>query len=204
MKKWVIIGLSLFFIGLIVCVVGLANANYNFKINEVLKQEIKEYVYNETEFDSIEYDGKVADIRIKTSTTNEVVVTTKTKGNIKFELKVIDKTLNIEQDILGGFNNNICEIVIEIPSDKNIDIEINNNIGDIDINKVKSENIYISINVGSIEINNVDFNELDIRTSVGDIEIDLIDSKDNYTINNKGNGSKIIKAKANVGEVEVE
>lgn len=204
MKKWLIIGSVLFFIGIIVCVIGLANANYNFNINEIFQQETEEYTYSENEINSIEYDGKVGNIRVISSTKKDIVIKIKIKGNLKFDLNVKNEILYINQDIFGSFNSNICEVVIEIPSSKNVDLEIKNNVGDIDINRVKSHNIYVNINVGSIEINNVDFNDLDIRTSVGDIEIDLIDSKNNYVVNGKGTGSKIIKARANIGEIEIE
>ena len=205
MKKWLIIGFSLIFIGFAMSIIGLVNDGFDFQINNIINKETKTYTYSEENIEAIEYEGKIGQIKIVSVSSEDVKITIKRSFNIDFKLEVEDNVIRINQIMGIGFGDSedASEVTIYIPSDNNIDINIMTNIGDVEISNVKSNNINVSINVGDIDIDNVEFTNLTVVVSIGDIDISLIDSKDNYIINGKGNGNKEIKANTNIGELEI-
>ena len=205
MKKniHIIIGLILIFIGLVISVFGLINTGINFNPNSFKGQITMTHDFEFVELNSIIYEGHVGDIEVIRTNTEFIKVKTKRNPSAKLDLKTIDGVLYIKQDEISLVGNNECEIIIEMPKDKTIDLSVSINLGEVEIKNSNIKNINISINVGEVDIDNVNFTNLYVFVSVGDIDINTGDTKDNYTINGEGSGSKIINANTNLGELNI-
>ena len=203
LKYFIISGLLLIVIGLVACMVGYTNEGFDQSFDE-LTTEVSTKTYSLEEVSKISFDSNVDELKIISSTGNEIKITTSVKGGFYYDMNVEGKVLNIEKDSNSIFTNGSCEVVIEIPSSAIIDLEINVDTGEVDIENIKSSNINVEVNVGNAEIKNTDFVNLDVEVEVGDIDLNLMGSSSDYTINGKGTGSKIIKTKTDIGETDIE
>lgn len=205
MKKnvHVIIGLILIFAGLLTTITGLTNIGFKFENGSFRGEIIKGYYYDVVELKGIVYEGHVGDIEVKRTSTEFIKVTTINSSGAKLELKDVDNILYIKQSEVNIIGNKKCNIIVEMPKDKTIDLTVNVNVGEVEIENSSVDNINISINVGDVEIENAYFTNLNVVVSVGDIDINTPDTKNNYVINGEGSGSKTINAITKYGELNI-
>ena len=221
-------------IGFIFCIPVLVGTEIYKSITDEIKKEdnlLKDTVkkeINDLEFSKINIDINTCNIRIdageefKLKTNDEKLVTS------------LDNTvLNIESDNKNIFNKNKCKLDIVIPEEiinilsiKNkygdIKISINNNVGDINVNKSKFNTVLINNSVGNIDVDANINEELNIISSIGDITLMINDSIDNYKSNvtkkigsilidgvnyskdaSVGNGDKKININSTIGGVSL-
>lgn len=139
--------------------------------------------------------------------------------------EVVNGQLQINQQIKKGKSGNQnCKIVITVPPRTDIKlIDIESNVGDVDVRDITGDELEVSLNVGEVELHNIDFNDIDVNNNVGEVSIRLTDDVDNYTLRlssdigavsvkgnsykhhyeSKGDTSKKISASTNVGAVSV-
>ena len=117
-----------------------------------------------------------------------------------------------------------CRLVITIPSGTCLDsVYINTNVGDVKLKEIEAKSIDINVNVGEIDVRRVDFETICCESNVGEISINPREGIDDYAItastdvgevnvdgrsykrsfNQRGSDNKKIKAKANVGEINI-
>ena len=221
-------------IGFIFCIPVLVGTEIYKSITDEIKKEdnlLKDTVkkeINDLEFSKINIDINTCNISIdageefKLKTNDEKLVTS------------LDNTvLNIESDNKNIFNKNKCKLDIVIPEEiinilsiKNkygdIKISINNNVGDINVNKSKFNTVLINNSVGNIDVDANINEELNIISSIGDITLMINDSIDNYKSNvtkkigsilidgvnyskdaSVGNGDKKININSTIGGVSL-
>lgn len=120
--------------------------------------------------------------------------------------------------------NHNCKIVITVPSGADIkSLDIESNVGDVDIRNITGNKLNVSLNIGEVELYNIDFNNIEVTNNIGEVSVKTADDIENYTlrlssdigaVNVKGNSyrhhyeakgdnSKKINAVTNIGAVSV-
>lgn len=203
--------LSIIVIVLTIFMINMLNGNFNIKnlnfFTNVSNELVVDEVYDNT-FNKIDIRANAGDIYIKESLNNEVKVIVYGDKN-RTSVSVGDNELLIESKIKSCvgicFNRKMAKIELYLPSDNEGSIEIKNNYGDIDIDSFKNMDINIDEDCGNIEISNA--NKVDIKQSAGDIEIGEV--TDIIVKNNLGD-TKIEKVnnylniKSDCGDVEID
>jgi len=131
---------------------------------------------------------------------------------------------NRKNKFLFGFKSRHCHVVITIPSNTVLEsIELDSNVGDVKLRRIKAKNIQLKLNVGEISVRNTDFDIIDAETNVGEISIDTLENIESYDLllssdvgeinasgkrigknfRDSGNKSKKISARTNVGEINI-
>lgn len=179
------------------------------------------------DFDSISIDGNIMELSFESCDNNyegELSVHYN-KEKLEPNIYVKDNTLFINQNISGNLSgNNHCIVRIVIPENLYLNSsKIKVNVGEIEINNLNSKEIDVQTNVGEIDVEDSYFNYIFCKTNVGEINIEPKKSLDEYDLtlesnvgrinvvdehfkgsyNKKGNSSKYIKAKTNVGEINI-
>lgn len=178
-------------------------------------------------FDSISIDGKLIEISIESSSENNdgTIYIYYNKKDLAPKVSVKDSTLIIEQNSSHNFMGiNHCNIKISIPDDyklKKSDIKLN--VGTINISNLFSDDLQIKTNVGEIDISNCNFLSFYGKSNIGEIDIQTVNPVEDYELNletnlgeinvgndnhsknynQKGNSSKSIIAKSNIGEISI-
>ena len=124
------------------------------------------------DFDSIEFDTDVADISIKEGTDYKIHY--RCTKNMIPEWQVADKKLKVinkKKEILFGVNNN-CRIEITVPRGSELTlVNIQNDVGDVEIDGILTKECNVESNVGDIDLNNVTMENSVMNSDTGDIEI---------------------------------
>ena len=186
----------------------------------------KKGVLNKTlnEFSEIKINASIGAIRIQEGSEYHLEAVY-TKPFLKPEYQITNGVLQINQHTKKTKSgNNSCKIVITVPSGKKLgSLDLNSNVGDVDVRDICGDTLNVNLNVGEIELHNVDFNDIDANNNVGEISIRVSDDIDNYSlsissdlgaVNAKGNSykhhyetrgdkSKKITADTNIGAVTV-
>ena len=227
-----IVFLSLIAISLLVFMISVINGSFNIKSFSNSYKVSNSIIYNETynqDFEDIVVNTNSSDINIYNSDSNEIKVLIYGKEN-KADVSNNNNTLNIsykEKSCIGFcFNNTISKIEIYIPSTYSNIISINNDYGDINIDKFsnatinieedcgdvkvkEANNITIENDYGDIKINKVN-NYLNIKEDCGDVKIDNLNINKNSKIYNDYGDIKIdntndiyIKAKTDLGDTKI-
>lgn len=123
-------------------------------------------------FDRIEFDTDVADISIKEGTDYKIHY--RCTKNMIPEWQVADKKLKVinkKKEILFGVNNN-CRIEITVPRGSELTlVNIQNDVGDVEIDGILTKECNVESNVGDIDLNNVTMENSVMNSDTGDIEI---------------------------------
>ena len=138
--------------------------------------------------------------------------------NNKLEIKQTKK----KPSVTNGNQN--CKVIVTLPAGTNLNfIDINSNVGEIQIRDIDAEKIDIDLNVGEIGVRNSAFEKLDIDNNVGEVNVRSKNKLDDYDISlatdvgqvnvngrshkrsysQSGKGSKKIKVNTNVGEINI-
>lgn len=112
------------------------------------------------------------------------------------EISISDDKLSISQKgPFIGFRNNICKIKLYIPENSSLGtVKIENDVGDIKINKLSCAKLNVESDVGNISVKNINCNKINLNTDVGNIKLETKDNLDNYNI----------YAKSDVGDIFIE
>ena len=115
-------------------------------------------------------------------------------------------------------------IILSVPVGARLDfVQIDSDVGDIEISDICGDNMKIDLNVGEIELENVDFNDINIENNVGEVRIRPAGNLSDYSLflstdvgkvnvgresykkvyEAKGDASKSISVDNNVGEITV-
>lgn len=215
-------------IGIITVTCIIAGSVYHLnKISNYLKDN-DEIEYSEeielNDFNNISIDGKVLKVVIKSGDSFNYEIDC-TKERLIPSVSISKNILEIKQDNIGHIHsNNNCKITITIPRDKILgDIDIDVNVGEIEISDISANDVDIENNVGEIKIKDVTFEKLEADSNVGEISLYGVNDLSNYNLsfnsnigpikvgNNKFKGSytntvnslKEITLSTNVGNINV-
>lgn len=178
------------------------------------------------DFDSIRIDGKVVAVSVERGNSFTVDVAY-TKESLRPEYKVTGETLVVSQPYHKARKavNGQCKIIIKVPFGTKLeDVDINVNVGAIQIQDIDTEDVVINTDVGAITIDNVVFKKLKATSDVGAINVNLVDSLSVYGINAKtdlggiqvggksarrkyvqnGTSDKTIKISTDIGGIEIQ
>ena len=193
-KKAFIISLSVAFI-MLVCIGitafvivkngdKIASINLNYKVSKRIISD-EEYDIN---FDKLNVITDASKIEIKNADSDKVrVVVYSNKDNLKIK-KEDNLSINInnmKKCKLFCINVTIPRVVIYLPNDFNNKINIENKLGDIEIDNINKVNIKNKL--GDIKIDSVD--NATINNDLGDIQINKV--------------NKYLKIKENMGDVKI-
>ena len=203
LKGFIITGLLLIVAGFIVSIVGFSNEEFDLG-NIGFAPTIETYQYNVDEIDTIIYDSDVDELEIRPAAGNQIQIITKCVNGFGYTINIEGKSLVIEQFSDSIFANDSCEVIIEIPQNALVNLDIEIDTGEVEIKNVKASNVSVLLDIGNVDITSVSFSNLNVEVDVGDIDINLNGSPADYTINGKGTGSKIVTAKTDIGELDIE
>ena len=186
----IVLLLTVLIILLLVVIFSLIKIVDNNK-KDLSSKEIKKVIekkYNLEEIDTITFDFKRANVVIKTSNTNELVITQKTKEE-KFYL---DESISSNIISFGEnsyiFDGKNKKYIIQIPRDYTGNLYVTNGFGEISILNVKTS-FYVDNNSGGVNIYKCD--NVRIKDVSGDIDLDGVNgdtiissSTGNITLNN--------------------
>lgn len=203
------------------------NRSLNFKTKELLTYN---KIYELNEFNNIKIDTYNFDIEIKENDNNNVKLEVfSTKGK-KTDSSINNNTLNISNkeklDLCIGFCFNPSEkIVLYLPKDINIDINVDTNSGDLKIDEFENVNLIlesdsgdlyakflnsVNANLDSGDIKIVKVNILNAETDSGDILVDEFNISNNSSIKTDS-GDVVIRsitdsfvdAKSDSGDIKI-
>lgn len=207
------------------------NGKYNWKKNikvswdsEEFENE-KEYSKALEEFTEIDIDARILAVEIERAE-KYWAYASYNKDFLEPKIRIQNGKLSIKQASTNGPNmgSNNAFLRLSVPYDVDLEsIYINVNVGEIDIDKISSDKIKIKNNVGQIDVTNCEFSKLNADTNVGELNVSVPDNLSTYNIKadtnvgaieiggknykksytQKGNESKKIELKTNVGEISV-
>lgn len=176
------------------------------------------------DFSSIKIDTHVTAIRIQEGDTFHIK-STYNRESLKPNCEVTDGRLNISQKYYqkSPFYQ-ACKLYITVPSDTKLaSIEIDSDVGDVEIRNLAGDKCKIDLNVGKIELSKSNFDEILVDNNVGEISISMNNDLSEYSLDlstdvgeisvadnsykqqykSKANSSKRIVVDNNVGEIRV-
>lgn len=132
------------------------------------------YTYNEEveSFTNVEVQVNVLDVYIQSGDKYEVNI--ECDERVKPELEINDNTLilkslknvkNLPSDI-----KNVCYITVPVDTELG-SININSDVGDVQIDNMLAQNIILTVSVGDVIVNGSDIKTCDIEASVGDVTL---------------------------------
>lgn len=183
MKKFSIVGLVIFLVGLLLFVLGFIGTSRS-DIQNAITGSATRYDYQKavTKFNRIEVSGKV-DVEVVSGKEFSVHVYEEKKGSIDANvddqvLKISNKRSAFNGNFAVKFNKNkftfgSSMVVVTVPDNQLKSIEGNNNSGDLGISKMRSnDSLNINgFNIGDIRLTQVTAKSLSIDTQDADITI---------------------------------
>lgn len=128
------------------------------------------------EFASIDATFEIANITIQTG--EEYRISFDGNSKLKPNIDITDNVLTLTQNkIKNNFNllrpsKYKCNLTITIPKDKTLDdVNLNTNIGDINILDVCASNVTIKADIGDLDIENAQTGDTTIEANIGDIKL---------------------------------
>ena len=204
MKKTIILATILLILGMFICLVALAQCDFDFSKLTTSKFNTNTYQVVQ-DFDKISIDVNTTDIEFILSDDSLCSVECREAENIKHSVKVENKTLIIEVNDARewyehiGINFESERITVYLPKKEYTSLTILNNTGDIDIpkdfsfGKIKieadtsdvncsaslSKDISIKVSTGDVTLNGSRVeNKIEVKTSTGDIKLTDIRCQD--------------------------
>lgn len=225
--KYCALALAVFLIFIIVTTI--ANVGYNILektdlINNSNSKLLKNNIVisnNESEIREIDIDIKSSNIILKTAENFKVETNNK---DIKYSYedgKVLIKQNNVNKWYLNKNNNS--KLIFYIPSEISLKkINLNNNVGDVEIDFEKISNLNIDLDVGDIFVKSMLGGKNIIKSNIGDINLELLLKQEDYKFefdkdigevklnNNKikrdtitGDRNNNLKIKTNIGDIKI-
>ncbi len=219
--------LTLVIIALTGFMIFMMNNKFNMNFKNMFSQRIEELQIEETYkniYEKIDINTDAADVYIKKSEDENIHVKIYSE---KEKSKIIDDeielNIKVEQKKCVGIciNNKISKVELYIPENYEKEVNIDNNYGDIKIDSFENLNLNIKEDAGDIEV--ISANKVNIDNNYGDIKIGTIkdgtikeDAGDieinkvnNIDIKNKFGDTKIeeideyIKISADAGDIKI-
>ena len=206
--------LTLVIIALTGFMIFMMNNKFNMNFKNMFSQRIEELQIEETYkniYEKIDINTDAADVYIKKSEDENIHVKIYSE---KEKSKIIDDeielNIKVEQKKCVGIciNNKISKVELYIPENYEKEVNIDNNYGDIKIDSFENLNLNIKEDAGDIEV--ISANKVNIDNNYGDIKIEEIDeyikiSADAGDIKiNKLNITKDSFIETNAGDVKIE
>lgn len=147
-------------------------AEYETKKNSDTSSNI--YTYNEEveRFTNIEVQVNVIDVYIQSGDKYEVKI--ECDERVKPELEIKDNILILKslQDVdnIPYNTKNVCYITVPVDTELG-SININSDVGDVQIDNTLAQNIILTVSVGDVMVNGSDIKTCDIDASVGDVTL---------------------------------
>ena len=164
-------------------------------------------------FSNISVDVKVMDLTLTKG--SDFSISYSASEKLVPEYDVDDGTLVLTQkglkaDSLMGMNSKKCSVTITVPEDLQT-VDINANVGDINVNQITAENLFLNANVGDIDVNACSFEKVVSDANVGDVDFENTSFQNMEISNDVGDVSVSAKALSDyqmdlttdVGEVSV-
>lgn len=164
-------------------------------------------------FSNITADVKVMDLTMTKG--SDFSISYSASENLVPEYDVDDGTLVLTQkglksSSLMGMDSKKCSVTITVPEDLQT-VDINANVGDINVNQITAENLFLNANVGDIDVNACSFEKVVSDANVGDVDFENISFQNMEISNDVGDVSVSAKALSDyqmelttdVGEVSV-
>ena len=179
-KIWLVIGTSLFVVGLIVFGAVMSILRWDFTSLSTVKYETNEYEINEG-FQSIAIKTDTADVAFVPSEGEKVLVVCRESQNERHSVAVKDGSLVIDYvdtrkwyDYIGiGFTS--AKITVYIPTGEYEKLFIGSSTGDVHLPKEFTfHEIDISESTGHVTVNASTSGLLKIKTATGDIRVENI------------------------------
>ncbi|MGN0414791.1 MAG: DUF4097 family beta strand repeat-containing protein [Agathobacter sp.] len=125
-------------------------------------------------FSDISVDVKVMDLTLTQG--SDFTISYSASEKLVPEYDVDDGTLILTQkglksDHLMGMDSKKCSVTITVPEDLQT-IDINANVGDIDLNQITAESLSLDANVGDIDVSDCSFEKVVSDANVGDIDFE--------------------------------
>lgn len=132
------------------------------------------YTYNEEveRFTNIEVKVNVIDVYVQSGDKYEVKIECDERVKPEFEIKDNILILKSLQDVnnIPYNTKNVCYITV--PADIELgSININSDVGDVQIDNTLAQNIILTVAVGDVIVNGSDIKTCDIEASVGDVTL---------------------------------
>lgn len=213
---------------------GVRNGDYEYDFDDDFDIDIdvdeqepgaKNFSNTLQSFDSIKINTYVMGVSIERGSRFEISGSYR-RDALKPAFNISGGTLNISQPSYRHklVSSGNCKVVITIPFGVKLEnVDINIDVGAVEIKGIDMDEASINTDVGAIAINNVVFNELKANSDVGAVSIELVDPINSYDIdarsdvgaiqvNNasvkrkyvqKGTSEKKIKIKTDVGGIEI-
>ena len=219
--------LSIIVIALVVFMINVLNGNFNFRnfnfSHKVSNELVLDKVYD-TAFNKIKIKANASDIYVKESTNSEVrVIIYGDKEKNSVHINNDELIIESKEDSCKGFcfNIKIAKIEIYVPNTNKGIIEVENNYGDVDIDKFLNSDIKIDEDCGDVTVlgaNNVDItndygnivleqaNVANIKSSAGDIKIDTINDiilKNDYGNVEVNKVNNYLNMKTDYGDIKI-
>lgn len=182
----VLTALALFLVGMMSFVIAGKGKIFNSTGDNISKiSKTKTVIFNENynlaDFNSLKLDVSVADITFNQNDTADMVtVTVYGKKDNKFNGKIKDKTLSLDEtygrvtvDLKSLFNNfgiNALKIVVSVPQNFNYPIDISSSVGDINFQIPFTSKLDVDLDTGNFNAQNLG-GKFDISTDTGNIYI---------------------------------
>lgn len=146
--------------------------NFNFSFNNKIMENLYIDKNYEDTFKEIDIDTTLANIEIKRSNDNIIRLKTYSKEeetSVKTENNILKIKIESEKCKFVCLNKKISKIELYLPENYENEININNNYGDIIIDKFENSTINIIEDAGDVSIE--ESNLINIENKYGDIEI---------------------------------
>lgn len=179
-KVWLIIGASLFIIGVLVFAVAMTLNGWDFRKLSTVKYERETYKIAD-DFNSVVLKTDTADIKILPSEDESCSVICYEETNAKHSVCVKDGVLNITLQNQKkwyeyiGINFDSTKLTVYLPKSEYDALSIMASTSDVEIAKnFDFHSVDISVSTGDINIENITTHTLDITVSTGDITLDSV------------------------------
>lgn len=158
---------------------------------------IYDEAYSTSEISNISIDSDAGDVIVRNSTDGQIRLTAEGTNEKDFEAAVNGDTLTVSSRSAGRnkwlnlhSRRGIREIILYIPTDFNA-LDINLNLGDVEIEDNLNTKLTVENNMGDIEAKTL-AGSFNLHTDMGNIEINRIDISENSS------------ATTSMGDIEIE
>ena len=184
MKKTIIvlaiIGGALLIIGGIVCAVVMSTFGFQFDNLSTSDAQLKSYDVAE-DFENILIDADTADIALKASSDGKCRVECFETENLRYDVAVENKTLNIKNADSGSWIDNIGlftqskTLTVYLPKNEYAAVTIDTDTGDTDISEsFRFQSFKLETDTGDVTLEQLLIGEMTLKTDTGDIELNSV------------------------------
>ena len=184
MNKFIKISISFIIFGLVL--IGLATYLNNGHIPRFSSNsEKKNYTVSVNDVKNLDIDIIDSDVTLEENTSSKnIEIEYYTALERKVRIEHTENKLSIrENKNIVGINFNIFsekrKLIIKIPKSSNIDINLENKIGDFIIKDLDIKSLMINSKIGDVYLTNTSTSDTEIKLATGNLKIDNLKSKNN-------------------------